>query len=445
MSIQNINVQLRGQLNFNQWTNTTDVINWFSDLPNKERCNFIKFDIVDFYPSISEELLSKALDWADTFADISEDDRKIIITAKNSLLYSEKQPWKKKEVDNFFDVTMGSFDGAETCELVGLYLLSQLADLNLKTGLYRDDGLSVSTLTKRQNDGIKKKICEIFRKNNLKITIEANLKVTDFLDVTLELDTGIYRPFIKQNNTLLYVNINSNHPPNIQKNIPENINKRLNSLSINENVFKEAIPPYQKALKDAGYNYQLKYQPPTPATVIPRRPNRPRNITWYNPPFCRSLKTNLGKEFFRILDSCFPKENSLSKIFNHNTVKLSFSCMLYVGKFISSHNKRLIQPTPEVPACKCRDAECPVDGDCEKQNIIYQCKVTETMSGTSDSYIGLSGKTFKDRVTKHNKSFRDRTYHKNSLSSHIWRLKDQNKQFKIAWRIVDQTNPYTPA
>ena len=166
---------------------------------------------------------------------------------------------------------------------------------------------------------------------------------------------------------------------------------------------------------------------------------------WYNPPFCRSLKTNLGKEFFRILDSCFPKENSLSKIFNHNTVKLSFSCMLYVGKFISSHNKRLIQPTPEVPACKCRDAECPVDGDCEKQNIIYQCKVTETMSGTSESYIGLSGKTFKDRVTKHNKSFRDRTYHKNSLSSHIWRLKDQNKQFKIAWRIVDQTNPYSPA
>ena len=101
---------------------------------------------------------------------------------------------------------------------------------------------------------MKKQMCEIFRKNNLRITIEANIKVTDFLDVTLELDTGVYRPFLKQNNILQYVNTRSNHPPNILKNIPENINKRLNSLSKNENIFKEAVPPYQKALKEAGHN-----------------------------------------------------------------------------------------------------------------------------------------------------------------------------------------------
>ena len=40
-----------------------------------------------------------------------------------------------------FDVTMGSYDGAEVCELVGLYLLSKLTpQMGIKNvGLYRDD------------------------------------------------------------------------------------------------------------------------------------------------------------------------------------------------------------------------------------------------------------------------------------------------------------------
>ena len=40
---------------------------------------------------------------------------------------------------------MGSYDGAEVCEIVGLYLLEKLSTLidKKKIGLYRDDGLSV--------------------------------------------------------------------------------------------------------------------------------------------------------------------------------------------------------------------------------------------------------------------------------------------------------------
>ena len=51
-----------------------------------------------------------------------------------------------------FDVTMGSYDGAEICELVGLYLLSQLQNLNINVGLYRDDGLAVTKHTKRSGE-----------------------------------------------------------------------------------------------------------------------------------------------------------------------------------------------------------------------------------------------------------------------------------------------------
>ena len=49
-----------------------------------------------------------------------------------------------KKGNTTFDITMGSFDGAETCELVGSFLLSQLQHLNIKVGLYQDDGLTIT-------------------------------------------------------------------------------------------------------------------------------------------------------------------------------------------------------------------------------------------------------------------------------------------------------------
>ena len=148
-----------------------------------------------------------------------------------------------------FDITMGSYDGAETCELVGLFLLFQLQHLNINIGLYRDDGLASCSLPPHQIENNKKQICKIFKDNKLDITIEANLKVVDFLDVTLDLNTGTFRPFIKPNDTPLYVHKQSNHPPNILKNIPLAINKRLSSISSNDQIFKQAAPIYQKSLE----------------------------------------------------------------------------------------------------------------------------------------------------------------------------------------------------
>ena len=55
-----------------------------------------------------------------------------------------------------FDVTEGSYDGAETCELIGLYLLSQLQDLGIYIAVYRDDGVAASKFSARKNEEIKK-------------------------------------------------------------------------------------------------------------------------------------------------------------------------------------------------------------------------------------------------------------------------------------------------
>ena len=101
------------------------VIEWFKNMRKNESRNFICFDIIEFYPSISEELLNRTLDFASVYDTISEDERGIILQPKKSLLSHNKDLWQKKS-NSTFDVAMGSYDSAETCELVGCYLLSKL-------------------------------------------------------------------------------------------------------------------------------------------------------------------------------------------------------------------------------------------------------------------------------------------------------------------------------
>ena len=170
-------------------------------------------------------------------------------------------PGSKRDGNSKFDVTMSSFDGAETCELIGLYMLSQLQHLDINIGLYRDDGLAACHKTPRQVEVLKKKICAIFTKNNLRIRIDANKKSINFLDITLDLATGTYSPYMKPNNTPLYVHKDSNHPPSVINNIPESINKWLSNISSNQNIFEDATNIYQEALDKSGYDYNLNFNP----------------------------------------------------------------------------------------------------------------------------------------------------------------------------------------
>ena len=108
-----INATIREKTNLNQWRNTNSVINWFQKIKNKNELRFIQFDVVEFNPSITKELLTDALSWAKEFLDISDEEIEIILQAKKSLLYNGTTPWSKKG-NLMFDVAMGSFDGAET-------------------------------------------------------------------------------------------------------------------------------------------------------------------------------------------------------------------------------------------------------------------------------------------------------------------------------------------
>ena len=121
---------------------------------------------------------------------------------------------------------MVSFDGAETCELVGLYFQSKLDKVLPKSnfGLYRDDGLALlRNLQGKQADKVRKNIIGVFKEICFSFEIEINLKEVDFLEVSLNLRNGTYRPYKKPNDRLFYIHSLSIHPPNVIKQIPNSI------------------------------------------------------------------------------------------------------------------------------------------------------------------------------------------------------------------------------
>ena len=135
---------------------------------------------------------------------------------------------------------------------------------------------------------------------------------------------------------------------------------------------------------------------------------RARNILWFNPPYSRAVKTNVGKSFLQIMDKHFPVGNPLHKIFNRNTVKMSYRCTPNLARKISGHNAKVLNSkSNEEPKkeCNCRKKdECPVQGKCLQSGVIYQATVTRG-DNRVDTYIGLSEPPFKERWRNHKSNF----------------------------------------
>ena len=99
---------------------------------------------------------------------------------------------------DMFDVTMGSFDRAEVCKLIGLFLLNILSEKYGKNnvGLYRDDGLVLlRNANGPQSEWTRKDITQEFKKQGVNISINTNLKICNFLNVTLNLSDRTYYPY----------------------------------------------------------------------------------------------------------------------------------------------------------------------------------------------------------------------------------------------------------
>ena len=107
----------------------------------------------------------------------------------------------------------------------------------------------------------------------------------------------------------------------IIKNLPKSINKLLSTNSKNAQIFNEACPLYTYVLKKNGYNTNLQFEKTCTDKNNEKNRTRKRKITWFNPPF----NINVAKTFLTLIDKHFPKNKRLSKIFNRNTIKVSYS------------------------------------------------------------------------------------------------------------------------
>ena len=222
---------------------------------------------------------------------------------------------------SFFDITMGSYDGADVCELVGLFILHQLSQLvgSKNIGLYRDNGLAILENTSGPtSEHIKKKIIKLFHQHSLNVTAKTNLVQTNFLDVTFNL-----WPYRNPNDQPLHVYHHSNHLPAIKKQLPSMLADCLSLLLYNHKEFARAIPEYEEAMQSEHCSKLQYISPPNSH----KRKFRKQNIVWFNPPFSKHVKSNIGKVFIYLLKKHFFPHHCLHKICNKNNIKMSYSCM----------------------------------------------------------------------------------------------------------------------
>ena len=356
---------------------------------------------------------------------------------------------------------MGSFDGAEVSELVGIYMLNQLTKTDLDLGLYRDDGLGVTNLKGRPLEAKRQQIQQIFRECGLRVTITSNLEATDFLDIFLDLRSETHRVFTKDGDIPSYVHSQSNHPPNVLKNIGPAVNKRLTMLSANKDLFDQAKPLYQDALKRSKYSHDLKFEEEVETREEGKKRRRKRQIIWWNPPYSMNVKTNIGARFLALIDKCFPKNGPLGKAFNRSNLKISYSTCPNMKQIISAHNRKVLadkkppiplEEEPELTNCNCSKRRmevegCPLQGKCLETNVVYLAEVVETkVDGKEEveKYVGCTTE-FKTRLRNHEKSFNNPEYkHETVLSTHIWECKSRSSTWKVNWKILDRGQPFNP-
>ena len=246
----------------------------------------------------------------------------------------------------------------------------------------------------------------------------------------------------KENDNSKYLSADSDHPITIIKAVPKIVEDRINRLCRNKAIFENSKIEYDIKLKQQGYqNITFQYKEPESIAERERKTTtknknkaKAREILWFVPPFARQVERNttVGKKFFSILDSCFPKNHPLYKLINRNTVKQSYRTMPNFGKTLKGLNIKVIKELKERKnkeaddrkrnekkprgrpkylsrkECTCDSTHpCPLEKKCNQSGVIYKA-IIETPRPEYDKkfYIG-SASEFKERWANHNYTFRN--------------------------------------
>ena len=133
------------------------------------------------------------------------------------------------------------------------------------------------------------------------------------------------------------------------------VEKRVSSLSSPKEILEETAPYYEQYLSNCRYKEKLNYRDPTAPNSITKK-KRQKNILRFNPPYSKTVKTKIGKFFLQLIKKHFPKKHKFHKIFNRNTLKLSYSCMPNIKTKVNAHKREILRNTPPINAnyCNCQ-------------------------------------------------------------------------------------------
>ena len=177
---------------------------------------------------------------------------------------------------------------------------------------------------------------------------------------------------------------------------------------------------YKKKSKISGCKSKMKFdeQPSTSR-------NRNKKIIWFNPQFNQNVKTNIGKLFFKSVRKNFLKNHIFRKIFNLNTLKLSYNSMANLQSLIKQHNPKVLTDRKKLTRlcnCVCKDS-CSLGGNCLSKCNVYKAEVTTT--GKLKLYYEASDGDFKTRFNNHTSS-----------------LNNEKIQYEIKWSIAAYASLY---
>lgn len=68
--LESVNKFMKPTIVLSQWINTADLIKWFNGIKNKVKCTFVQIDIIDYYLSISKDLFTLDLNFAQEYSNL---------------------------------------------------------------------------------------------------------------------------------------------------------------------------------------------------------------------------------------------------------------------------------------------------------------------------------------------------------------------------------------
>ena len=124
---------------------------------------------------------------------------------------------------------------------------------------------------------------------------------------------------------------------------------------------------------------------------------------------------------------------------NLKAINIPISCTFEWSK---NHARTGIKQTE----CNCRKVnECPVQNKCLTESVVYQATIKRG-DGVTDTYIGLTATSFKDKWRNHKSNFKTRVpKNTTALSKYIWNLEDENIPYDVSWGIVSRAKPFNQA